>query len=199
MRFIGGGTRCEWWFASQRLTVIEQSTASEWRKGSPHCEGNSFEGWRVVSKNYQKRGAGVTVWHRVNYNYTRLSEWNIQQCVVMGMNYIFTTVRTSVPEWDLMLYGLRGSGIWGKMEINNTEIGVNGVIKDKEWRQIRLDMEVKFYFYSSLKSVMSLGAGKMCAMLCWLIARGLGFLITKLYSHFFYFNFSFQYAFSSFT
>lgn len=50
----------------------------------------------------------------------------------MGMNYIFTTVRTSVPEWDLMLYGLRGSGIWGKMEINNTEIGVNGVIKDKE-------------------------------------------------------------------
>lgn len=39
------------------------------------------------------------------------------------------------------------------------EKGVSGVIKDEKGGQIKLDMEeVKFYFYSSLKSVISPGA-----------------------------------------
>lgn len=45
MCFIGGRTRYEWWFVSLRLTVIEQSTSSQRREGSPHGQGNSFLGF----------------------------------------------------------------------------------------------------------------------------------------------------------
>lgn len=60
MRFIGGGTRCEWWFASQRLTVIEQSTASE---TAAHTAKETvffvcvFKGLKDCVKNLPERGA----------------------------------------------------------------------------------------------------------------------------------------------
>lgn len=58
-----------------------------------------------------------------------------------------------------------GSGV--KWRENNTEKGMNGVIKEQKGGHIRLDMEeMKFYFYSSLKSVLSPGAWKMHARHC---------------------------------
>lgn len=42
MGFTGGGTRCEWWFATERLTVIEQSTASEKDEKAAHTAEESF-------------------------------------------------------------------------------------------------------------------------------------------------------------
>lgn len=112
--FIGAG-RCEWWFATLTLTVIEQSAATA-RRG--HATLDTEEGLHVFfffpSEKLPWDGkeiAKVRVWHSGSCNYAWLSAWNIQPFVVMRMNNKSATIRTHVPQSDLMLSGFRGSGI----------------------------------------------------------------------------------------
>lgn len=104
----GGKTRGERCLATHQMTEIEPSTTSTRQGGSLQWHGNCFQRSEVLPC------TGVTAWHKVKNNYTWISEWNIQQCVVIEMNYTFSTTRTSVQEWDLMFFGLRRVGIWDK-------------------------------------------------------------------------------------
>lgn len=151
MCFIGGRTRYEWWFVSLRLTVIEQSTSSQRREGSPHGQGNSFlgfffEAWRAVWRNYQRGGSRVTAWHRVIIIHDCQSE-----------------IFSSVWSWGWIIYSLLWglvfqSGIWCCRCWEGTASGVKWRgktqkrseravwLKDMKGGHIRSDVEeVKFY------------------------------------------------------
>lgn len=57
MGFIGGGTRREWWFATDRLTVIEQSTGSGKDEKAAHTAEETYLGPEGLRGKATREGA----------------------------------------------------------------------------------------------------------------------------------------------